>query len=161
MNRKKVLMACEAASVTHDVAHATDASERSSAEEGIKIRVARPTDKLSEVLAFYRNGLGLPVIGRFEGHAGYSGVMLGLPNSCCHLEFTHLEQGSPCPAPTKDNLLVLYMPGLRSYSAAIARLRANGHNPVEPENPYWKEHCFTFEDPDGWRVVLCHGSPFS
>jgi catechol 2,3-dioxygenase-like lactoylglutathione lyase family enzyme len=26
--------------------------------------------------------------------------------------------------------------------------------PVEPANPYWGEHGLTFEDPDGFRVVL-------
>ncbi|WP_425293855.1 hypothetical protein [Microvirga pakistanensis] len=25
----------------------------------------------------------------------------------------------------------------------------------EPENPYWLGQSVTFEDPDGWRVVLC------
>jgi hypothetical protein len=32
-------------------------------------------------------------------------------------------------------------------------MRALGHDPVEPENPYWRDD-LTFEDPDGWRVVL-------
>jgi catechol 2,3-dioxygenase-like lactoylglutathione lyase family enzyme len=127
-------------------------------EPGIEIRVARPTDKLPEVLAFYRDGLGLPVIGQFEGHAGYSGVMLGLPGSRCHLEFTHFDLGSPCPAPTKDNLLVLYLPDPQMYEAAVARLKAHGHGPVQPENPYWKDRSVTFEDPDGWRVVLYNGN---
>ena len=36
----------------------------------IQIRVARPTDELQQVLAFYRDALGLPVIGHFENHAG-------------------------------------------------------------------------------------------
>jgi len=161
MTRRNFLMTSVAASVAPALAHAVGASERSNDEQGIEIRVARPTDKLPEVLAFYRDGLGLPVIGHFEGHSGYSGVMLGLPDPRCHLEFTHFDQGSPCPAPTKDNLLVLYMPDLQTHSAAVARLRAQGHDPVEPENPYWKEHCFTFEDPDGWRVVLCHGNAFT
>ena len=26
--------------------------------------------------------------------------------------------------------------------------------PVEPENPYWKDKSETYEDPDGWRVIL-------
>jgi catechol 2,3-dioxygenase-like lactoylglutathione lyase family enzyme len=124
----------------------------------MEVRVARPTDKLPEVVAFYRDALGLPVIGQFEGHAGYSGVMLGLPGSSCHLEFTHFEHGSPCPAPTKDNLLVLYLPDSQMYEAAVTRMKAHGHGPVEPENPYWKEQSVTFEDPDGWRVVLYHGN---
>src|SRR5262249_34927744 len=43
------------------------------------VRIARPTDQLDEVVRFYREGLGLPELGRFAGHAGYLGVMLGLP----------------------------------------------------------------------------------
>jgi hypothetical protein len=39
-----------------------------------------------------------------------------------------------------------------------ARLRRHGHKPVEPENPYWLEKGLTFEDPDGWRVVLMHAA---
>jgi hypothetical protein len=29
-----------------------------------------------------------------------------------------------------------------------------GYFAVVAENPYWKERGVTFEDPDGWRVVL-------
>jgi catechol 2,3-dioxygenase-like lactoylglutathione lyase family enzyme len=161
MNRRKVLPTTTTASAVPVLANAPDVSRHGGVEQGIEIRVARPTDKLAEVLAFYRDGFGLPVIGNFEGHAGYSGVMLGLPDSRCHLEFTHLDKGSPCPAPTKDNLLVLYMPDLQVYAGAVSRLRAQGHDPVEPENPYWKESSLTFEDPDGWRVVLRRGNAFT
>ena len=127
----------------------------------MQVRVARPTDKLEEVVAFYRDSLGLPIIGQFENHAGYSGVMFGLPNDQFHLEFTHFEGGSPCPAPTKDNLLVLYMPQESAYHERISRMRAHGHLPVEPENPYWRAVSETFEDPDGWRVVIYNGRAFS
>ena len=44
-----------------------------------QVRVARPTDRLAEVEEFYAQVLGLPVLYRFENHAGYDGVMLGLP----------------------------------------------------------------------------------
>jgi catechol 2,3-dioxygenase-like lactoylglutathione lyase family enzyme len=117
-----------------------------------QIRWARPTDRLDAVLAFYRDGLGLTEIGSFRDHAGYDGVMLGLPDAAVHLEFTQHRGGSPCPAPTRDNLLVLYLGEERD--AAAARLRAAGYVPVEPENPYWSADGLTFEDPDGWRVVL-------
>ena len=30
-----------------------------------------------------------------------------------------------------------------------------GHKEVEPENLYWRGRALTYEDPDGWRVVLC------
>jgi catechol 2,3-dioxygenase-like lactoylglutathione lyase family enzyme len=117
------------------------------------VRVARPTDRLADVLRFYEKGLGLPRIGSFEGHAGYSGVLLGLPGEEYHLEFTSHEEGSPCPAPTRDNLLVLYITDGEALASLAGRLRALGHEPVDPENPYW-DGDLTFEDPDGWRVVL-------
>jgi catechol 2,3-dioxygenase-like lactoylglutathione lyase family enzyme len=126
----------------------------------MQIRVARPTNKLQEVVAFYRDALGLPVIGHFEDHAGYSGVMLGLPDERCHLEFTQADTGSACPAPTKDNLLVLYLPDMQTHLDLVNRLQEHGHAAVEPENPYWKNRSKTFEDPDGWRVVLYHGNAF-
>ena len=119
-----------------------------------QVRVARPTDKLSEVVRFYRDGIGLQEIGSFEGHAGYSGVMLGLPGRAAHLEFTEHTEGSPCPAPTRDNLLVLYIPDREAIDRIVKRLSVMGHAPVPPENPYWKQKGVTIEDPDGWRVVL-------
>jgi catechol 2,3-dioxygenase-like lactoylglutathione lyase family enzyme len=117
------------------------------------VRFARPTDRLDDVLRFYEEGIGLRRIDSFEGHAGYSGVMLGLPGEEVHLELTTHADGSPGPAPTRDNLLVLYLRDRAAISAAEERMRALGHDPVEPENPYWRDD-LTFEDPDGWRVVL-------
>lgn len=123
--------------------------------EFAQIRVARPTDRLVEVERFYAEHLGLPIIYRFENHDGYSGVMVGLPGTEYHLEFTTHVAGSPCPAPTLDNLLVLYFHGEAQMYDVVERLAAAGHEPVEPENPYWnKVGALTFEDPDRWRVVL-------
>lgn len=123
------------------------------------VRVARPTDKLDDVVRFYTEGLGLPELGRFAGHAGYTGVLLGLPGVEYHLEFTQHDQGSPGPAPTRDNLLVLYFDDRAQVEQAGARLSAAGHRPVEAENPYWTENgAVTVEDPDGWRVVLMPSS---
>lgn len=120
-----------------------------------QLRIARPTDRLPEVEEFYAGHLGLPVLYRFENHAGYDGVMLGLPGAEQHLEFTTHVDGSPCPAPTSDNLLVLYFHSDAEMFDVVERLGAHGHEPVEPENPYWTGvGAFTFEDPDGWRVVL-------
>ncbi|NEW41414.1 VOC family protein [Nocardia cyriacigeorgica] len=123
--------------------------------EVAQVRVARPTDQLAEVEEFYVRHLGLPVLYRFENHAGYDGVMLGLPGTDHHLEFTTHVDGSPCPAPTADNLLVLYFHGDARMYEAVERLAAAGHEPVAAENPYWDGvGALTFEDPDGWRVVL-------
>jgi hypothetical protein len=35
-----------------------------------QVRIVRPTDRLAEVTAFYRDALGLPVLDSFTGHAG-------------------------------------------------------------------------------------------
>ncbi|WP_419247940.1 hypothetical protein [Rhodococcus erythropolis] len=43
----------------------------------VQVRIARPTDRLDDVIAFYRDCLGLPELYRFSGHAGYDGIMLG------------------------------------------------------------------------------------
>ena len=120
----------------------------------VKFRIARPTDKFEEIIAFYEKGLGLKRIGEFYDHEGYDGIMFGLPDEEYHLEFTRHIDGSPCPAPTKDNLLVFYMQEYSEIEKVSKRLHVMGYEEVEPENPYWKEKGITIEDPDGWRIVL-------
>jgi catechol 2,3-dioxygenase-like lactoylglutathione lyase family enzyme len=119
-----------------------------------RVRVARPTDQLERVVAFYRDGIGLPVIGQFEKHEGYDGVILGMPDASYQLEFTQHEDGSPCPAPTHDNLLVFYIPEQAQIDTIVTRLAELGYHEVPPENPYWNRGGVTIADPDGWRVVL-------
>ena len=120
-----------------------------------QVRIARPTDRLDEITHFYRDVLDLPELFRFEGHAGYDGVMFGLPGSAYHLEFTTHVDGSPCPAPTRDNLMVLYFDDPAAQRSTADRLAHFGFPAVDSENPYWSDNGgITFEDPDGWRVVL-------
>ncbi|QTM98217.1 VOC family protein [Sediminibacillus dalangtanensis] len=119
-----------------------------------QIRIARPTDKFEEIIRFYEKGLGLKILTTFSGHRGYEGVIFGLPDLPYHLEFTRHADGSPCPAPTKDNLLVFYIPDKDDQEKVAERLSDMGYGEVEPENHYWKEKGKTIEDPDGWRVVL-------
>jgi hypothetical protein len=119
-----------------------------------QVRIARPTDRLDEVVAFYEIGLGLPRLGEFEDHAGYTGVMIGFPDASVHLEFTRHDDGSPGIAPSDDNLLVLYVPDRAAIEACVDRLRSMGHQPVPPANPYWEGRSITVPDPDGWRLVF-------
>lgn len=120
----------------------------------VQVRIARPTDKLTEVVRFYHEGLGLPIVDGFDDHAGYSGVMIGLPGKAYHLEFTQHAHGSPGLAPSDDNLLVLYIPDRATIDRLAAKLAAMGYPTVPPKNPYWAERGVTIADPDGWRVVL-------
>jgi hypothetical protein len=66
----------------------------------------------------------------------------------------HIKNGSPCLAPTEDNLLVLYIPDKQEIQKISGRLSVLGYMPVAPENPYWQVKGLTFADPDGWRVIL-------
>lgn len=120
----------------------------------IKIRFARPTDRLDEVVRFYRDGLGFKVLGSFEDHDGFDGVMLGHPGQQYHLEFTTKRGHSAGLAPTLDNLLVFYLPDVEQWRAAVEQMRSCGYEPVESFNPYWDRQGRTFEDADGYRVVL-------
>lgn len=119
-----------------------------------KLRVARPTDDLEPLVRFYRDGLGLSELYRFGGRGDFDGVMLGLPGAPYHLEFTKAHGHRAGRAPTADNLLVFYLPDEREWSAAVARMKRHGHEPVRSFNPFWEERGVTFEDPDGYRVVL-------
>lgn len=117
-------------------------------------RVARPTDRLDEVLRFYRDGLGLVELGRFQDHDGFDGVMLGVPGATYHLEFTRKAGHSAGRAPTLDNLLVFYLPDKILWQKAVDRMIAAGYEMQKSFNPYWDRQGVTFEDPDGYRVVL-------
>ena len=122
-----------------------------------QVRIARPTDKLKEVTEFYHLALGMPIIGAFSDHDGYDGIMLGIKGANIHLEFTQHTHGSPCPAPSLDNLLVLYYATTAEYNNAVALIESFGHKAVAPENDYWIDKSLTYEDPDGWRVVFFNG----
>jgi catechol 2,3-dioxygenase-like lactoylglutathione lyase family enzyme len=116
----------------------------------MQLRVARHTERLEEVVGFYRDGLGLTEIGRFQDHDGYDGVFLDIPGSGTHLELTS-GGAHGAPEPHRESLLVLYLGEKAAVREIVERL---GTEPVRPANPYWAEHGVTFEDPDGFRVVL-------
>ncbi len=122
------------------------------------LRVARPTDQLEAVVAFYRDGLGFVVLYQFADHDGFDGVMLGHKGAAYHLEFTRKAGHTAGRAPTDDNLLVFYLPDAGEWRAAVARLEMNGYAPVPAFNPYWDKQGKTFADPDGYRVVLQHAT---
>lgn len=119
------------------------------------VRFARPTARFREILRFYRNDLGLPVLAEWQDHAGYDGVVLGLPGAPVHMEITQHGQPPRIPEPHPENQLVLYLEDETARDKAVAHLRELGHVPVTAANPYWPEHgAVLFEDPDGWLVVL-------
>jgi hypothetical protein len=126
------------------------------------LRIARPTNFIQPLLPFYIQGLGFQVISSFTSHSGFDGVMLGHPQLPYHLEFTQEQNHDPGRAPTKDNLLVFYLPDKAEWERAVERMEKVkvGSNAVESYNPYWDAEGKgrTFEDEDEWRVVLWNGA---
>jgi catechol 2,3-dioxygenase-like lactoylglutathione lyase family enzyme len=127
---------------------------RGPGSEGAHLRIARPTNDLEAVVRFYRDGLGFEVLAGFKDHAGFDGVMMGVAGAPYHLEFTHRAGGRLQEAPASEHLLVFYLPDKDAWKRAVDRFIGAGHAPIRAENPYWNKDGATFEDPDGYRVVI-------
>ena len=123
------------------------------------LRIARPVSDLRRAEEVYRKGLGLEVLDRFEGHDGFDGVMLGAPGGGFHFEFTRCRSHPVAPSPTPEDLAVFYVPRRDEWRRACANLWAAGFRPVASFNPYWERRGRTFEDADGYRVVLENSAP--
>jgi catechol 2,3-dioxygenase-like lactoylglutathione lyase family enzyme len=118
----------------------------------MQIRIARPTRDLDRTAAFY-GLLDLPVLGSFEDHDGYSGVILGLPDSSRQLELV-LRDGEE-PSPTDEDQLVLYLGSADRVAEAAERIRIAGFESRPPSNPYWERSgAIGFVDPDGYWLIL-------
>ena len=118
------------------------------------MRIARPVTNLERTCALYTQGLELMRIADFVDHAGFSGVMVGRPELAWHIEFTHCHEHPRQPAPTDEDLLVLYYPDQADWQRACARMTAAGFRALSSFNPYWDINGNTFVDDDGYRVVL-------
>jgi catechol 2,3-dioxygenase-like lactoylglutathione lyase family enzyme len=116
----------------------------------MELRVARHTDRLDDVVAFYRDRVGLPELGRFTDHDGYDGVFLAIPGTGSHLEFT-TGGDHPAPAAHPESLLVLYLETQQELDAIAARI---GRGETTPANPYWQRCARAFADPDGYQLLL-------
>ena len=122
------------------------------------LRVARPVSDLERTVAMYSRGLDLRVVGRFEDHQGFDGAMLGHPGMDYHFEFTFCRMHPIRPTPTPEDLIVFYISDPAEWHEACERMAAAGFAPVASLNPYWQERGRTFEDADGYRVVLQQAS---
>ncbi len=118
------------------------------------LRIARETNFLEQISTMYQQGLKMEVLGRFSDHSGFDGVMIGIKLSRFHLEFTH-RHGEKAPrSHSKDNLLVFYVPDRLEWEETVKRMSGAGFVQKEAVNPYWNENGMTFEDLEGYRVVI-------
>ena len=121
---------------------------------GLTLRVARPTDHLTALTAMYTQGLDLSVLAQFLDHDGFDGTILGTGEDSYHIEFTTRRGQRVGRAPTGEHLLVFYVPDRAEWESRCARILAAGFRGVSSANPYWDVRGRTFEDLDGYRVVL-------
>ena len=118
------------------------------------LRVARPVSDLDRSVEMYCAGLGFSVLGSFREHNGFDGTMVGEPGAEVHFEFGVCRAHPIEPSPTPEDLVVLYVQESSKWAERCSALVAVGFREVQPLNPYWRERGRTFEDPDGYRVVL-------
>ncbi|GAA3034265.1 catechol 2,3-dioxygenase-like lactoylglutathione lyase family enzyme [Streptomyces olivoverticillatus] len=123
------------------------------------VRIARPSRDLAAAERFWTRGLGLSVLFRKEAEEGappeeaHSLLMVGWPDASWHLELVTAAGPFPQPAPTVEDLLVVYTAG-EVPEELLARLEEHGGKRVPAHNPYWDTWGVTVEDPDGYRLVL-------
>lgn len=122
------------------------------------IRIARPSTDLKAAEVFYVSGLGLEVLFRktyMDNEHEHSILMLGFPGAAWHLELVSStgEEDFPRPAPSEEDLFVLYLDGKVDEKVVKTALEMGGKL-VKSRNPYWDECGVTLADPDGYRVVL-------
>jgi hypothetical protein len=102
----------------------------------------------------YARGLGVSVLAEFLDHDGFDGAILGTREDRYHIEFTTRRGQHVGRAPTDEHLLVLYVPERVEWETSCERMIAAGFRGVSSANPYWDIRGRTFEDLDGYRVVL-------
>lgn len=116
------------------------------------IRFAHASHNYDRTISFYRELVGLPVVGEFSSSFGEDGTIFGFPDTRVQLEVVRAhETGDPG---TFDQL-VLYLDDADAVAAATQPLREAGLAPIAAPHPYWAANgAVIFRDPDGRDVVF-------
>jgi hypothetical protein len=116
------------------------------------VRFARSSQHYEETVAFYRDDVGLPVVGEFAASFGEDGTIFGLPDTGVQLEV--VREHDPNVRATASDQLVLYLADADAVARATASLRARGIAPTHSAIAYWEAHgALCFRDPDGREVI--------
>lgn len=145
--------------VINVVGESVHAATINSCEEALmnaKLRIARATNDLNATAQMYQQGLGLSVLCSFRDHAGFDGIVLGHTSAQYHFEFTQ-EKGAEAPrSPSSETLVVFYLPEPGEWERTKTQMLKADFKEVPSHNPYWDQNGVTFEDHEGYRVVLCN-----
>lgn len=116
------------------------------------LRVARHTNDLEKIEAFYIDILCFERLGSFQDHNGYDGVFIGKSDLNWHFEFTQSEEKAQYTF-DEDDIIVLYPETILEYSTLIDSI-SKSVSFISSKNPYWNENGKMFLDPDGFRIIV-------
>ena len=97
------------------------------------LRWARASSHYEATVAFYRDLVGLPIVGDFAGSFGEDGTILGLPDTGTQLEIVRAHDADE-PTGSVDQL-VFYLKGHAAVAGATQALRQQGLTP-QPASSY-------------------------
>jgi GNAT superfamily N-acetyltransferase len=116
------------------------------------VRFARTSRHYDETIRFYRDLVGLPVVGEFAASFGEDGTIFGLPDTRLQLEIVRAHGSSDVG---RLDQLVLYLDDAAAVRTATGRLSAAGLSPAPDPHPYWAANgAVVHRDPDGREVVF-------
>jgi catechol 2,3-dioxygenase-like lactoylglutathione lyase family enzyme len=124
----------------------------------LHLRIARPVTDVQRSTDMYCRGLAMHILASFRDHDGFDGIMVGVAKAGYHFEFTRSRRHPITPSPTPEDLLVFYFPSQSEWDLACERMDAAGFQRVGSFNPYWNARGRTYQDADGYRVVLQHAA---
>jgi hypothetical protein len=119
------------------------------------LRFARASSNYETTVSFYRDLVGLPLLGTFADSFGADGTIFGLPDAAVQLEIVRAGPADPKGRGSDTDQLVLYLDSAATLPAATARLRAAGLEPDPQPHAYWAANgAVTFQDPDDRAVIF-------
>jgi GNAT superfamily N-acetyltransferase len=117
------------------------------------LRWAHASNRYHETVSFYRDLVGLPVVGEFTSSYGEDGTIFGLPDTAVQMEIVRAHTDH-VPIMSTDQL-VLYLEDQDSLARASTPLLDAGLIPDPGQHAYWEANgAITFRDPDGRGLVL-------
>ena len=117
------------------------------------LRVARHTNNLEKIEAFYVNILGFERLGGFQNHNNYDGVFIGKSDLDWHFEFTESNDKANHHF-DEDDIIVLYPTTILEYNNLLDSVSNNNISIITSKNPYWNENGKMLLDPDDYRIVI-------
>ena len=114
------------------------------------IRFAHASSSYAETTAFYRDLVGLPVLGDFVASFGADGTIFGLPDTSVQMEIVRRRDDGNVSDGDRSDQLVLYLDGPAEVVAATEALREAGLRPDHHPDAYWEANgAVSYLDPDG------------